>query len=168
MSRPWMPMYWGDYLRDTKHLSLEEHGAYLLLIAHYWTHGGLPDDEAGRRNIVGLSGWHFMRKWRSICLAIAPLFDENWRHKRIDAELEKHRIISEKRALAGFKGGMSNRGKTNIERFVGKAIAKQRDDIPHKYITSSETGTAPEEVSRTEEHPSVTAMRERLSKTRRR
>jgi uncharacterized protein YdaU (DUF1376 family) len=155
-------MYWGDYLRDTKHLSLEEHGAYLLLIAHYWAHGGLPTDEAGRRNIVGLSGWHSMRKWRSICLAIAPFFDENWRHKRIDAELEKQRIISEKRALAGLKGGATSRGKTNIQRFAIQAFAKQTGGIPQRYITTTESGAESEEVSRAEE--SAAAMRERLSK----
>jgi uncharacterized protein YdaU (DUF1376 family) len=45
MSRNWMPIYWGDYLRDTRHFNTEQHGAYLLLIAHYWQNGSLPTDE---------------------------------------------------------------------------------------------------------------------------
>src|SRR5690349_2380852 len=31
-----MPMYTGDMLRDTTHLSNAEFGAYHLLIYHYW------------------------------------------------------------------------------------------------------------------------------------
>ncbi len=29
----WMPIFWGDYHRDTGHLETVEHGAYMLLIA---------------------------------------------------------------------------------------------------------------------------------------
>jgi len=134
MSRPWMPLYIGDYLKDTGHLTTLQHGAYLLLIMHYWQHGGLPESASGKARVTRLSG----RQWSSNCQALAKLFLPDWKHKRIDAELEKYRVISEKRALAGFKGGSSSRGRTNVERFGLQAIAKQTGTQSHKNITSTE------------------------------
>ncbi|MFA7278795.1 MAG: YdaU family protein [Sterolibacterium sp.] len=43
--RPWYPFYVGDYSRKTAHLSLLEHGAYRLLLDHYYaTREPLPAD----------------------------------------------------------------------------------------------------------------------------
>ena len=43
---PSMPMYWDAYIADTTHLSTEEHGAYLLLLAAMWRRdGSVPDDD---------------------------------------------------------------------------------------------------------------------------
>ena len=37
----WYPLYPGDYARDTQQLSLLEHGAYRLLMDHYYSTGSL-------------------------------------------------------------------------------------------------------------------------------
>jgi len=138
-----MPLYIGDYLADTRHLTTIQHGAYLLLIMHYWQRGELPADHESLKRIVGLHGVDGENQWRSICKAIAPFFDENWRHKRIDAELKKSREISEKRAMSGRKGGLLNRGKNNNGRFVTQAIAKQRDGQSQSHIESSSASSVP-------------------------
>ncbi len=45
MAQSWYPFYVGDYARKTAHLSMLEHGAYRLLLDHYYATGEpLPDD----------------------------------------------------------------------------------------------------------------------------
>jgi uncharacterized protein YdaU (DUF1376 family) len=60
---PSMPMYWDAYLADTTHLTTEEHGAYMLLIAAMWRrNGSVPDDDKDNARILGLSP----AKWRKV------------------------------------------------------------------------------------------------------
>jgi uncharacterized protein YdaU (DUF1376 family) len=82
MNRPWMPLYIADYLADTSHLNTMEHGAYLLLIMHYWRHDGLPADEEYIRRITKMTH-HQWKKSRDV---LAKFFD-GWRHKRCDQEI---------------------------------------------------------------------------------
>ena len=92
MSRAWMPLYVADYLADTGHLSAAEHGAYLLLIMHYWTNGGLPNEDRRLARICRMTP----AEWDDSRETLFDLFDEGWTHKRIDAELVNAREISEK------------------------------------------------------------------------
>lgn len=92
-----MPLHIADYLADTGHLSALEHGAYLLLIMHYWKDGKLPSDERMIARLAKLSS----EQWAESRDMIAALFIEGWRHKRIDEELAKaDAIISKRKAAA--------------------------------------------------------------------
>lgn len=93
---PWMPLNVADYLKDTSHLVAHEHGAYVLLIMRYWQDGGLPSDEILIRRYSLLSA----EQWIESRPVLAALFDEGWKHKRIDAELAKAADIIEKRRSA--------------------------------------------------------------------
>jgi len=138
MSRPWMPFYWGDYFADTRHLTTIQHGAYLLLIGHYWQHGGLPTDDATLKRIVGVSGQGSENQWRSICKAIAPFFEQpGWRHRRIDEELQKSEIIRTKRQISGRIGGLRAHNKSGFPRIITEAIAKQTGYHPQPHLNQS-------------------------------
>lgn len=86
MSKAWMPLYIGDYLRDTMHLTTEEHGAYLLLIFAAWERGNSlrePDLAA----IVRLPP----KRWAAMRDKLAALFDVAdacWTHRRVQRELD--------------------------------------------------------------------------------
>jgi uncharacterized protein YdaU (DUF1376 family) len=118
MGRAWMPLYVGDYLRDTRDLNTLQHGAYLLLIMHYWQHNALPTDDARLAAITGLS----VAQWRRIREPVQAKFAPGWKHKRIEAELAKVDRAFLQRRLAGRNGGI----KSGIARAVaqGEAIVR--------------------------------------------
>jgi uncharacterized protein YdaU (DUF1376 family) len=91
-----MPMYWGDYWRDTTHLSDAEHVSYLRLISHYWQHGALPNDDARLARIAGRSN----DEWLDIKPMLQAFFKHNgsnaWHHERIERELKKEIVTKER------------------------------------------------------------------------
>lgn len=101
MQRPWMPVYIGDYIGDTRHLSTVQHGAYLLLLFAYWSRGNLPDDDRQLANITRLS----LKEFRRHRAVLQAFFHDGWKHKRVDAEFKKTDDIRTKRAIAGQIGG---------------------------------------------------------------
>jgi len=105
--RAWMPLDIDDYMADTLHLSAAEHGAYMLLIMRYWKDGGLPADERMIQRYSRLS----VEQWTESRDIIAAFFSDGWRHKRIDAEIEKAAgIIEKRRAAASAKHAKSKSG----------------------------------------------------------
>lgn len=96
----WMPLYVGDYRADTNHLSAAQHGAYLLLIMHYWQQGSLPDDDEQLARIACMSLAEFRRN-RAVLRAF---FGDGWRHKRVETEMARATEAYEKRSRAGQKG----------------------------------------------------------------
>lgn len=128
-SRPdqWMPFYWGDYLRDTMHLRADGHGAYILLIAAYWT-GGEPllDDDEHLMAIARLEP----KAWQKLKLTLSNFFtvaDGVWRHKRIDAELARTKAISEARSRAGKRGGEASAKTRATMQANSEQLVKQTD-----------------------------------------
>ena len=101
----YMPLYVGDYLGDTSHLSTIEHGAYMLLLMHYWRHGGLPADDCRLAQIARMTD----QEWRSAKVVIARFFSRKWKHKRVEAELMRSQNRSKNAKNAAHKRHSKNK-----------------------------------------------------------
>lgn len=99
----WMPLWIGDYLADTQHLTRDEHGAYLLMLMTYWRNGGpLPDDDRRLAAIVKASP----KEWKALRPVMAEFFNVAngvWTQKRVDSELMDSAERSEKAASRAKK-----------------------------------------------------------------
>ena len=115
-----MPLYVADYLGDTQHLSLEQHGAYLLLLMAMWRSGGrLPNDPSKLSRIVRLSP----ARWARIADDVMAFFDEcggDITQGRLASEIEKAAKKSQVRSEAGRAGAEAKALKNNN---VAQAIA---------------------------------------------
>src|SRR5271165_5866696 len=117
MNRPWMPLYIGDYLRDTAHLRAAESGAYLHLIMAYWLAGGLPNDDRQLATIARMGD----AEWKRAKPVLARFFGSDWTsHKRIDAELAHAIEVSSKRRASA------------LQRYAADAIASAK--APHMQV----------------------------------
>lgn len=99
--KPWYPFYWADYAGDTAHLSMVEHGAYKLLMQHYYLKGApLPANAELLYRVCRCTNDAERAAVRAILGEFFLLDGDSYRHPRIDLELEKSRDISEKRRNA--------------------------------------------------------------------
>lgn len=94
----WMPFFVADYLADTGHLTTLQHGAYLLLIMHYWQTGRLPKDDGQLALVARMTA----RQWQANRDVLAAFFGRGWKHKRIDAERERAQKTRENRQKAAY------------------------------------------------------------------
>lgn len=80
-------LFVGDYLRDTMHLSTRQHGAYQLLLMHYYGTGRpLPDDEDMLR-AISREGQQDWKVDRPVVMAFFHKESDGWHQTRADKEL---------------------------------------------------------------------------------
>jgi uncharacterized protein YdaU (DUF1376 family) len=119
MSKAWMPLYVGDYLGDTAHLNQGQHGAYLLLLMHYWQKGSLPKTSKERYCIASAMD----QQSRCNVDAVMREFFPKGKNKRLEFERERASKSYAKRAGAAKKMWESVRTKRlNSENGNGNRI----------------------------------------------
>lgn len=91
MKLDWFALNIRDYERDTRDLTLEQHGVYLkLLMLAYERDGAVPGDDA----TLNRCAFHLhARSFQAIVKPILERFfarseEGSWRHRRVDKELE--------------------------------------------------------------------------------
>ena len=154
MSLQWYARYSGDYMRDTGHLSLAQHGAYNRLLDHYYATGRpLPNDnEALARLCCAMTP-----EERAVVAAIADEFfqvnADGLRHnKRADIEIKRRMKQHEALSEAGSRGAASReaRLKPGMKPGMKPGISK---------TTSTTTTTGTSMRGSTTGKPSRTARR---------
>jgi uncharacterized protein YdaU (DUF1376 family) len=98
----WMPLYIGDYLADTMSLEAREHGAYLLLLMHYWRNGPLPDDDRALAGIARVDRKTWISDTGPIVRQFFTARDGLLNQKRVDLERAQAVSISDKRRNAAM------------------------------------------------------------------
>ena len=97
----WYPEYPGDYARKTGHLSMSQHGAYLLLRQHYYSTGRpLPTNVTSLYRICGALEDAEKADVNAIIAEFFTLEADGYHNSRCDEEIAKRGDIRKKRQAA--------------------------------------------------------------------
>jgi uncharacterized phage protein (TIGR02220 family) len=148
-SKPFMKLYISDYLTDTYDLTTLEHGAYLLLIMHYFQTGkSLPDNKTKLARICKLS----VQKFSKVESALKDFFficDGQWFHKRIEKELDEMSKKSDTARVSAMHR-WSNDGSNSNKKDDANAMRTQCERNANAMLTDTDTDTDTESDKETE------------------
>lgn len=138
-SDTWMPLYIGDYLADTTHLTTEQHGAYLLLLMALWKRGGADfpdvDENLAAAARVPIPRWRSMRR----VLIDGVLLRSDGAvvtQKRLSDERGRAAKITEARTESGAKGGAKA-----VANIVAKRQQTDRKEVANSQAKQQQTST---------------------------
>lgn len=107
MSFAYLALFTGDYLRDTRHLTPEEHGCYLLLLMYCWDQKGpVPLDERKQAGIVNARSGGELESLRRILGEFFVKMEDGWYNPRMEKEVEKVSQLSRLWSEAGKRGAV--------------------------------------------------------------
>lgn len=135
MSFAYMPLYTGDYQRDTLHLSMLEHGAYLKLLMYCWDQQGpAPHDE---RKLMGICNARSKEEITAMQCVLAEFFIkmvDGWHNQRLAQELAKAEESVIKAQDRGKKSAEARRQKYGTAQpfeSVSKGFRKEPESVPN-------------------------------------
>lgn len=129
----YIELHLGDYAKDTRHLSLLEHGVYMMLLQIYYG-DECPIDDAKKYRLVSARTEEEREAVDTILSEFFTLIDGKWVNARAERELEAYRQRSESardRANKRWKGNAvampTQSGDGAREQCKTDAVAKQEE-----------------------------------------
>lgn len=105
MSFAYLPLFTGDYLRDTRHLTPLKHGVFLLALMHCWdSKGPMPLDEQECAGICNCRSADEVEAMRYVLGRFFTRMEDGHYNHRMQKEVERSEQISGARSEAGRKG----------------------------------------------------------------
>ncbi len=148
MSAPFMQLYVADYLGDTRHLTTEQHGAYLLLLMTMWrSEGVLSDNPVKLARIAGLTP----SRWLKICAEVLEFFTPcqgGFTQKRLSAELSIAEEKSQKRSESGKAGARAKALKSNKLASANASRSLKHSPEPEPELKKEKVSPSPKKGSR--------------------
>ncbi|MDE1906005.1 MAG: YdaU family protein [Rhodospirillales bacterium] len=135
MSFAFMPVYTGDYKRDTCHLSMMEHGAYMGLLMHCWDQKGpIPLDERRIFAICNARSNEEMGAARNVLSEFFIKMEDGWYNKRMSEEIAKAESISSNNRAAGLASAIARRSKiremSSERALIARVATDERAVVP--------------------------------------
>ncbi len=94
----------GDYIKETSHLSLLEHGVYnRLLDVYYARESGIPDDQAAR--LIGARAPAEKKALRDVLNEFFVLTEGQWIKQSCEDDIESFKEKADRNREVGKKGG---------------------------------------------------------------
>ena len=123
MTNIWYAHYLGDYGRDTAHLSLVQHGAYRLLLDHYYsTANPLPSDVTILQRICRAFDQSEKDAVLFVLTEFFELRSDGYHNARANAELARRAENHERLSNCGRRGAEKRWG--GHSEANGQAVAR--------------------------------------------
>ena len=147
MSFAFLPLFTGDYLRDTRTLSPLRHGVYLLLLVYCWdTKGPVPLEEQDAAAITNCRSGEEIDALRYVLSKYFTRCEDGYYNERMQEEIADSEFISKKRSEAGKKGAEARKKHISVKHLrqvlnTSQANAKHLPVTPTLTLTHTPTLT---------------------------